>query len=100
MNAQLIRPAEIGSIHHRPLLRKLGHEDAEASGSNRLNSDLFIENQGSVFAFIPLTERAGAWLCACVASESWQWLGGVLVVDHRFARDLAERAVAHGLVIS
>jgi hypothetical protein len=50
--------------------------------------DVRIINQGSMIGFVPITLAAKAWFDEYVHSESWQWLGNVLWVDHRFAQDI------------
>jgi len=47
-----------------------------------------ILNQGTIIGFRPLTETAKQWFDDNVHSDGWQWLGGVLWVDQRMARDL------------
>jgi hypothetical protein len=53
--------------------------------------DVLVANAGTVFTFCPLTTRAKKWIEENVESESWQWLGATLVVDHGYALGLAER---------
>ena len=61
--------------------------------------DVLVANEGTVFLFNPLTERAKDWIDDNVSSESWQWLGTTLVVDHRYAWGLAEGMNDAGLVL-
>lgn len=61
--------------------------------------DVLVANAGTVFTFCPLTERAKEWIDDNVSSESWQWLGHVLVVEHRFALGLAAGMQDAGLVL-
>jgi len=49
-------------------------------------SDFLITDHGSVIAIVPLTPAAVQWINNNVASEPWQWLGGVLCVDPHYAR--------------
>ena len=49
-----------------------------------------IDDQGSVVLFIPSNSEEVAWLEDNVSSESWQWLGGSLAVDHHMAEGLIE----------
>jgi hypothetical protein len=52
-------------------------------------ADVFFHRDGSGMAgFEPVTKEASAWFARNVASEAWQWLGNVLWVDSRFAREL------------
>jgi len=50
--------------------------------------DVLIRCDGTVWTFNPISERAKQWFDENVQSESWQWLGSSLVVDHRWAADL------------
>jgi hypothetical protein len=61
--------------------------------------DVLVRNEGTVFIFCPLTERAKLWFNANVASESWQWFGNVLVVEHRYAWRLSEGLSSEGFVL-
>jgi hypothetical protein len=49
--------------------------------------------------FCPLTERAQTWIDENVETESWQWFGNVLVVEHRYAWGLANGMKNSGLVL-
>lgn len=49
-----------------------------------------VENHGTVWVFDPLNEKGRIFLRHKVQTESWQWLGGRLVIDHRPARGLVE----------
>jgi len=62
-------------------------------------SDVEIENCGSLFVFQPLTPAAEAWIAENVSEESTWWAGG-LVVEPRYARDLAAGMVADGLRVT
>jgi hypothetical protein len=50
--------------------------------------DVQIDARGSIAMFRPLSLRANRWFAAHVHSESWQWLGGALCVEHRYSHDL------------
>jgi hypothetical protein len=58
--------------------------------------DFKITNEGTVIVFTPLTAAAKDFLSRC-DTESWQWMGPSLVVDHRPASDLLEFIRAEGL---
>jgi len=49
---------------------------------------VIIENHGSIFLFRPRTGYAADWLRENVASEGWQWFGGALAVEPRYAGQL------------
>ena len=58
--------------------------------------DIYVSNHGSIFTFLPMTERANDWIAENV-QDSAQWFGGQLCVEHRYAYDLADGMVAGGL---
>lgn len=47
-----------------------------------------VLDEGTIVLITPLTARAKTWIKEHVCSESWQWMGGGLVVDHRYADDI------------
>lgn len=51
--------------------------------------DCLVENHGTIFLFRPQTERARRWLVEHVQADA-QYYGGALVVEHRYAAELAE----------
>jgi hypothetical protein len=57
--------------------------------------DFLIADHGSIISIVPITEAALKWINN-VASEPWQWLGGALCVDRRYARDLTDQIAAAG----
>ena len=59
-------------------------------------SDFLIAGHGSVIAIMPLTTAAIEWIDGNVVSEPWQWHGGALCVDPRYARDLIDAIAAAG----
>ena len=59
-----------------------------------------IVNHGSVVAFHLLSQNAKTFVDENVQTESWQFMGDALCVDHRFASDLAEGMRESGLVLS
>ena len=58
-------------------------------------ADFIIYNEGSILLFRPLTDAAREWLEEHVQEDA-QWFGGALVVEHRFAGDLAVGLVQAG----
>lgn len=60
--------------------------------------DVKIERAGSLFMFQPLTDAAKEWLKENVSEDS-QWFGGRLVVEHRYAMDLAEGMKSEGMIV-
>lgn len=57
------------------------------------NLDVRIENHGSILLFRPLTRSASDWLRN---NTDGQWFGNALVVEHRYAGDLAEGMIQEG----
>jgi hypothetical protein len=47
-----------------------------------------------------VSEAACQWLDDNVVAEPWQWLGGALCVEHRFARDIVTEITDAGFEIS
>ena len=67
--------------------------------STTVRSDVCIENHGSLFVFQPLTPAAQAGIEENVSEESTWWAGG-LVVEPRYAGDLAAGMLADGLRVA
>lgn len=51
-------------------------------------ADILIRDHGSMWSFTPQSDEAGAYMREGVQTESWQWSGETLMVDHRPARGL------------
>ena len=58
--------------------------------------DFLIADHGSIVSIMPMTQAALKWIDENVVSEPWQWLGGALCVDLRYARDLTDEIAAAG----
>lgn len=59
--------------------------------------DVIVYNHGSVFLFSLLTPAAQEWVGENVETESHNWLGGSLAVEHRYADKLAVGMIQAGL---
>ena len=59
---------------------------------------VLVHDDGSVVGFTPTTDEERQWFEANVEAEPWQWLGGTLWVDHRYADELAEALAHEGLL--
>jgi hypothetical protein len=59
--------------------------------------DVRLHDQGSLIGFQPVTDSAYEFMYDQVESAGWQWLGAVLWVDQRLARDLMQGMIDHGL---
>ncbi len=64
-----------------------------------MNSDISIENHGTIFLFRLNTSSAVEWVSQNVQEDA-QFFGDALVVEHRYARNVAAGMVAEGLVIA
>ena len=60
--------------------------------------DVLVTNHGTLFTFEPRTDDARAWIAEHVGGET-TWISGALVVEHRYAHDLAEGMRGAGLVL-
>ena len=63
-------------------------------------TDFRTANHGTVILIWPVSDAAHQWVEENVITEPWQWFGGALGVDHRFARDLIDGITAAGFEIS
>ena len=61
--------------------------------------DVLVYNEGTIWLFNPLSERAKEWVTEHVAAEPWQWRSHALAVEHRYAPAIAEAMVGDGLVV-
>jgi hypothetical protein len=60
--------------------------------------DFSVENHASIFLFRMNTPAAAEWVSENVQSDA-QFFGDALVVEHRYAQDLAEGMAESGLVL-
>ena len=58
--------------------------------------DVTVANEDSLFTFALETERARQWVAEHVVGET-TYFAGMLAVENRFARDLAQGMIADGL---
>jgi hypothetical protein len=65
---------------------------------NRVYPDVRVRNEGTIVLFTPLTPAARDWICVNVQPNA-QWLANALVVEHRYAADLAAAMRQAGLVL-
>jgi hypothetical protein len=64
-----------------------------------MNPDISIENHGTVFLFRMNTPAAVEWVSHNVQSDA-RFFGDALVVEHRYAQDLATGMSKAGLVLA
>lgn len=62
--------------------------------------DIIVDNHGSIMIFQPLTAAGQEWIDENVQSEDWQWIGGGLSVEARYAGDLAQGMRESGLSVA
>lgn len=60
-------------------------------------TDVQIRNEGNLFLFSLLTDKARAWVDAHI--EDQVLFGDALVVEHRYAWDLAQGMLSDGLTV-
>lgn len=60
--------------------------------------DIEVVNEGTLFRFVPLTAHGSEWIYE-TAPEEALFFGPALVVEHRYAYDVALAATADGLVL-
>jgi hypothetical protein len=63
--------------------------------NNRI--DVNVSNHGGIFLFRPATTRGCTWL---EENTEGTWFADALVVEHRYARDLADGMLADGLRVA
>ena len=61
-------------------------------------ADVSVQNEGNVLLFHLWSAQAQAWVADNVADDA-VWFGSALVVDHRYAGDLAGGMSADGLTL-
>lgn len=63
-----------------------------------ITPDVLVHNEGTVFLFCPLTSQGKEWIAENVRDP--QFCGnGLVVVEHRFAREIASAMQVDGLVL-
>lgn len=60
------------------------------------SGDFRIESHGSVWGFTPLNDDARHFVRVAVETESWQWMGNSLILDHRVAVQFREQLIEEG----
>ncbi len=62
-------------------------------------TDVEVSREGGLFLFAPLTGGAQDWIDEHVGDDA-TWCGERLVVEHRYALELAEGMLSDGLRVS
>jgi hypothetical protein len=66
---------------------------------NKVYPDVRVRNEGTIVLFTPIMPRAKQWIAGNVQPDA-QWLGDALVVEHRYAVDIATAMREAGLVLA
>lgn len=61
--------------------------------------DFEVNDQGSIVLITPMNENASEWMGENVQTESWQWMGPSLGVDHRCAQALLDGIEEEGFTV-
>jgi hypothetical protein len=70
-----------------------------ALSSDNFGTDIVVTCEGTIFLFEPLTAAAKHWIDENVQPDA-QWFGNALVVEWRYAAELAAAMRADGLVLA
>jgi len=63
-----------------------------------METDIAVQDEGSVVLFHPNTPAAREWLDEHVQEDA-QWFGNALVVEHRYADELVRGITGDGLTV-
>lgn len=63
------------------------------------SADFRIENHGSIFLVVPLTDEAQTWVEENVSSEGYQPYWPTVVVEHRYIGNLVDGIRIDGLEV-
>lgn len=64
---------------------------------SKRGADVWVRRDGTILLFWPLTRRARVWLDHHVDEDQAQYVGKSIVVEHRYAGELARGMAAAGL---
>lgn len=62
--------------------------------------DVEAHGFGSIVGLVGKSHKGNQFLREKLASESWQWQGAMLCVDHRMAEDAIQHVRDNGLVVA
>jgi hypothetical protein len=63
-------------------------------------TDFRTSDHGTVVLIWPVSTAAHDWVEQNLVAEPWQWFGGALGVDHRFAPDILAEITKAGFAIA
>lgn len=58
--------------------------------------DITVSYEGTIAWFKPTNQKAKRWMDNFLWAEPWQWMGGAMGVDHRYAGDIMALAETAG----
>ncbi len=58
--------------------------------------DFQVSNEGTIWLFTPLNERANTFAQTELGLEAWQWVGDGFAIEHRIARQLVQSLKEEG----
>lgn len=61
--------------------------------------DIITDRYESIVGITPITPGAFDWIDENCHSEPWQWLGGTLNIDCRYADDIIQEMIDDGLIV-
>jgi hypothetical protein len=61
--------------------------------------DVRVDGCGGIVMLTPMTARARRWVEKRVSFEPWQVQGASVVIDHRYAEDIARAMRRRGFVV-
>ena len=71
---------------------------ATETKQQEITPDISVSNHGTIFLFAANTQLGREWVYDHVPADATYW-AGQLVVEHRYAYDLAQGMAADGLVL-
>lgn len=75
--------------------------NVSGSSPNQEGADFLVENHGSIFLLIPLSDSAQAWVDEHIGSENgFQPYWPTVVIEHRFADAILAGIAKAELVVS
>lgn len=61
-------------------------------------TDLFVQNEGSIFLLRPLTDAGREWIAEHIPEDA-QMFGDAVVVEHRYINNIVTGAQRDGLTV-
>lgn len=99
--AKPVAGGTVGSLKHHGAVywaEKIASQFKAQQEPAHEDGDVQVDDQGTIVLFRPVTEEAQDWIAHNV-EDSATWLGGRLVVEHRYAPYMIEGMLEAGLEI-